>query len=214
MALTARLQAGDYPRGHRTHSQAAPRSNQAGRQRHSHRGRSAAGISSARPHAEAGNEDAGGGRRGGVDEKHHAGAMSAGVAGGGQHRLWICLWRRGAVSRFGLQAARLHFDGAASDPQRQIDARAVGPARRGGQTGPSPPRSVLGHRPDGIGKKYDVGQLGEPDQRGDGPPHHHDRGPDRVLSRPYPEHDQSARGRGRRPSFSEAIRRALRQDPM
>ena len=46
------------------------------------------------------------------------------------------------------------------------------------------------------------------------PPHHHDRGPDRVLS-PAQEvaRSTSARSASTCPAFAEAIRRALRQDP-
>ncbi len=70
-----------------------------------------------------------------------------------------------------------------------------------------------GDRPDRFGQKYDARQPGELHQRERGPSHHHDRRPDRVLSLPQKIDRQPTRSRSRCAQFSEAIRRALRQDP-
>ena len=68
--------------------------------------------------------------------------------------------------------------------------------------------------PTGSGKSTTLASLGQLHQRDGRPPHHHDRRPDRVLSTTTRSRRSiSAKWVWMCPSFAEAIRRALRQDP-
>ena len=120
----------------------------------------------------------------------------------------------GPFSGLGVQAARLHLDGAASDPQRQADSRA---AR-------SCPTTVvkLVHRPRGLflvtgptgsGKSTTLASL--INLLNETVDHHIITIEDPIEF--YHDHIESTINQREVgvdvPSFSEAIRRALRQDP-
>ena len=80
-------------------------------------------------------------------------------------------------------------------PTDKADARAARVARVGDQIVLEAERFGFGDRPNGFRQKYDAGQFDQFHQRGARPPHYHDRGSDRVLSRPQEVDDQPARSR-------------------
>ena len=162
----------------------------------------AAGAADRRPHEEAGDEGAGAGGHGGPDEEHRPGAVPAGVAGGRGRRLRFRLRRPGPLPRVDLQAAGVRGHGAAADPGEVVELHRPGNA--GGIEGPDLASAGVdsGDRADGLGQDDHAGGDGRLPQRQRRSPHHHHRGPDRVLSPAQEVDDQPAGDRRGRAQLS------------
>ena len=117
----------------------------------------------------------------------------------------------GSASRFSSSAGT--STGAAANSQRHAHAGAVGPARRVDQAGPSAPRSVPGDGPDRVGQNTTLASL--VNYINENVDHHIITIEDPIEF--YHYHKKSTINQREIgvdvPSFSEAIRRALRQDP-
>ncbi len=88
--------------------------------------------------------------------------------------------------------------GAPADSERVPDLRAAWLADGHGRFDPAPARLDPRDRADRLGQDDQPGVHDQLDQQQHGPPHHHDRGPDRVFPQAQQEPGQPARDRHRR----------------
>ncbi len=107
----------------------------------------------------------------------------------------------GDMARFRVSVFRQRGDLAivlSPDPQPAADVRADRSARDVPRAHPAPPRHVPGDRPHRLGQDDHAGDHDRLHQPDDGPPHHHDGRPDRVLPQPQEVDGEPARSRQRR----------------
>ena len=134
-------------------------------------------------------------------EAEHELDTSHSIAGVGRFRVNVCLQRR------------LHRRGPAAHPPRDPRVPHPGTARVDPELHRAAPRPGAGHRADRVGE-VDLAGLADRHHQPDQAAAHRDGGgPDRVPARPQALGDLPARGRADTASFSEALRRVLRQDP-
>ena len=119
----------------------------------------------------------------------------------------------GPLPREHLPRAGRAARGVASDPNETPQLRSDR-APRIGEGSPHPPaRPHSRDRPHGLGQDDHARDDGGLDQQNPRMPHRHDRGSDRVLSSPQKSIVTQREVGNDTPTFSEAMRRVLRQDP-
>ena len=174
----------------------------------------AAGVSPARPDAEAGDQGAGAGRHRRPDEEHRARPLPARVAGEGQCRLRLCVRRPGPLPRLDLQAARQHRRWCCGRFPTTCSRWSSWACPTCASSSCSRPRGLfLVTGPTGSGKSTSLASM--INYINENVDHHIITIEDPIEF--YHYHKKSTINQREIgvdvPSFSEAIRRALRQDP-
>ena len=149
-----------------------------------------------------------------LDEEHHARAVPAGTAGGGRDRLRLRVRRQGPVPRLGLQAARQRGAWCCGrSPNKLLNFEELGTPPVLADLCMRPRGLILVTGPTGSGKTTTLAAM--IDYINDNFDHHIITIEDPIEY--YHTHKKSTVNQREVgvdvPSFAEAIRRALRQDP-